>query len=127
MSGTERKTLERFRVSGNILKLTTRFDPRYQPRAGMEMMNIISSLSEESGNEEVVLDMLDAVSVPSVMLAYLEEARELTNRVGKKFKVRLKTSAYNRLQPLGVLRVFAPNQTPGDDSMELIAKDDAPP
>ncbi len=46
--------VERFQVSGNVLKITPRFDPRYQSRAGMELLNIVSSLAVESGNEEVV-------------------------------------------------------------------------
>lgn len=116
MQTPPRRTLERFRVSGNILKLTARFDPRYQPRAGMELISIISSLAREGEGQEVVLDMSDASSMPSMMLGFLKEAQEVTLKSGKKLKVRLKEDIYNRLLPLGVLGAFSPT----DGSLELV-------
>lgn len=117
MQQATRPSIERFQVSGNILKLTPRFDPRYQPRAGIELMNIISSLAEQAEGREVVLDMSDASSMPSMKLGFLQEAQDLTAKLGKKLKVRIKTETYNRLHPLGVLGGLSP----ADGSLELVA------
>ncbi len=118
----DRPSMERFKVSGNVLKLTPRFDPRYQSRAGMEFMNIVSSLAAESGNREVVLDISDANALPSMMIGMLCEARELTDRAGKKLKIRLKTATYNRLQSLGLADVFSspPREDGVPDDLELV-------
>ncbi len=104
MENDRRQSLERFKVDGNTLKLTTRFDPRYQPRARMELMTIISSLAEESEGGEVVLDLSDAASVPSMMLGFLHEAQEVTSKSGKRLKLKFKEETYNRLNTLGVLK-----------------------
>ncbi|MDR0361706.1 MAG: hypothetical protein LBJ46_03320 [Planctomycetota bacterium] len=120
-------SLERFKVFGNILKLTARFDPRYQPRVGMEMMNILSSLAEECSTPEVVLDMSDAASMPSMMIGFLHEAKELTNKAGKQLRIRIKTDTYNRLQPLGVWGDFSPTPKAGGDSGSLELVPAAPP
>ncbi len=120
--------MERFKVSGNVLKLTPRFDPRYQSRAGMEFMNIVSSLAAESGNREVVLDISDANALPSMMIGMLCEARELTDRAGKKLKIRLKTATYNHLQSLGLAGVFSspPREDGVPDDLELVPDAVAP-
>ncbi len=120
--------MERFKVSGNVLKLTPRFDPRYQSRAGMEFMNIVSSLAAESGNREVVLDISDANALPSMMIGMLCEARELTDRAGKKLKIRLKTATYNRLHSLGLAGVFSspPREDGVPDDLELVPDATAP-
>lgn len=117
MESSRKMTLERFKVSGNILKLTPRFDPRYQPRAGMELMSILSSLARESVTGEVILDMSDAASMPSMMFSFLQEAQEMTTKSGKRLKVRLKSETYDRLHPLGVLGALSPV----DGSLELVA------
>ncbi len=110
------QSMERFQVKGNVLKLTPRFDPRYQSRAGMELMNIVSSLAAESGDSEVVLDISDAASLPSMMIGMLCTARDLTGKAGKKLKIRLKTSTYSRLQSLGLAGMFSAPPAPGPDS-----------
>lgn len=117
-----RPSLERFKVSGNILKLTPRFDPRYQPRVGMEMMHILSSLAEECSTPEVVLDMSDAASMPSMMIGFLNEAKEMTTKAGKKLRIRIKAETYNRLEPLGVWGNFSPSKggAAGSGSLELV-------
>jgi anti-anti-sigma regulatory factor len=121
-------SMERFQVTGNVLKLTPRFDPRYQSRAGMEFMNIVSGLAADSGSREVVLDISDANALPSMMIGMLCEARELTDRVGKKLKIRLKTATYNRLQSLGLAGVFSsPPRADGvSDDLELVPDAAAP-
>lgn len=116
MENSRGLSLERFKVSGNILKLTPRFDPRYQPRAGMELMSILSSLASETDTGEVVLDMSDAASMPSMMLGFIQEAQEMATKSGKRLKVRLKTATYNRLEPLGVLT----NLSVENGSLELV-------
>lgn len=119
----EKASMERFQVFGNVLKLTPRFDPRYQSRSGMEFMNIVSSLAAESGNDEVVLDISDTTALPSMMIAMLGEARELTDKAGKKLKIRIKAATYNRLQSLGLAGVFSsPPRADGmPDDLELVA------
>jgi len=117
MESPQRNSLERFKVSGNILKLTTRFDPRYQPRASMELMSIISSLAMDGKGGEVILDMSDAAAMPSMMLGFLQEAQEVTLRSGKKLKVRIKSETYNRLNSLGVLGGLSA----ADGSLELVS------
>ncbi len=128
MAKEENSSMERFQVRGNVLKLTPRFDPRYQSRAGMEMMNIVSSLAAESDGSEVVLDISDASSLPSMMIGMLCTARDLTGKAGKRLKIRLKTATYNRLQALGLAGMFA--AAPGPDAatadLELVP-DLAPP
>lgn len=121
-------SMERFQVCGNVLKLTPRFDPRYQSRAGMELMNIVSSLAAESEGDEVVLDISDAISLPSMMIGMLCNARDLTDRAGKRLKIRLKTTTYNRLQTLGLAGMFsaAPNTNGASTDLELVA-DAIPP
>ena len=130
MAQDARQPLERFKVNGNVLKITPRFDPRYQSRAGMELMNIVSSLATEGDSSEVVLDISDAVSLPSMMLGIITEARDLTNKAGKKLKIRIKTATYNRMQSLGVGNVF-PQSTAaaveGSDEIELISDVNQPP
>lgn len=116
MSMSANTSLERFKVQGNILKLTTRFDPRYQPRAGMELMNIISSLAEESEGNEVVLDMSNTASMPSMMFGFLTEAQDVAIKSGKKLKVRLNTDMYHRLESLGVMGSFSES----DGSLEIV-------
>ena len=109
-------SIERFQVSGNILKLTPRFDPRYQPRAGMELMNIISSLAQQGEGGEVVVDVSDAGSMPSMMFGFLQEAKEVTARQGKKLKIRINPETYQRMYSLGVLGGLSP----ADGSLELV-------
>ena len=121
--------MERFQVNGNVLKLTPRFDPRYQSRAGMEMMSIVSSLAAGSGESEVVLDISDAEQLPSMMIGILCEARDITDKAGKKLKIRLKTATYNRLQSLGLAGVFsgAPSGGHGvSEDLELVPDASAP-
>ncbi len=121
-------SMERFQVIGNVLKLTPRFDPRYQSRAGMEFMYIVSSLAADSDSREVVLDISDANALPSMMIGMLCEARELTDKAGKKLKIRLKAATYNRLQSLGLADVFS-SPPRGDgflDDLELIPDATAP-
>lgn len=121
-------SMERFRVSGNVLKLTPRFDPRYQSRAGMEMMNIVSSLAAESAEPEVVLDISDADALPSMMIGMLCEARDLADKAGKRLKIRIKTATYNRLESLGLARVFSspPREDGVYEDLELVADATAP-
>lgn len=124
----EKTGLERFRVSGNVLKVTPRFDPRYQSRAGMEFMNIVSGLAAEGEGNEVVLDISDATALPSMMIGMLCEAREVTDKAGKKLKIRLKAATYNRLQSLGLAGVFSsPPRADGvPDDLELVPDAAAP-
>lgn len=119
MESTRTMSLERFKVSGNILKLTPRFDPRYQPRAGMELMSILTNLASEDGCDEVVLDMSESASMPSMMFGLLQEMQEITSKSGKRLKVRLKSETYDRLNPLGVLG----DLSTADGSIELIEKE----
>lgn len=120
---TEGKPLiERFRVVGNVLKLTRRFDPRYQSRAGSELMDIVSSLASEGEGNEVVLDISDAVALPSMMIGILYEAKDLTGKAGKKLKIRIKETTYNRLKTLGLGGYFSPPEGGGvHEDLELIA------
>ena len=123
MANQGKTPLERFQVHGNVLKITPRFDPRYQSRAGMELLNIVSSLAAESGNPEVVLDVSDATALPSMMIGMLCEARDLTDKAGKKLKIRLKAATYNRLQSLGLAGVFSsrPREDGVPEDLELVA------
>ena len=120
--------MERFQVTGNVLKLTPRFDPRYQSRSGLELMNIVSSLAAESGSQEVVLDISDTTALPSMMIGMLCEARELTDKAGKKLKIRLKAATYNRLQSLGLAGVFSspPRDDGVSEDLELVTDATAP-
>ena len=121
-------SMERFQVNGNVLKLTQRFDPRYQSRAGMELMNIVSSLANEGTEPEVVLDISDANAIPSMMIGMLCEARTLTDKAGKKLKIRIKTATYNRLQSLGLAGIFSssPREDGVSEDLELVADATAP-
>ncbi len=118
----EKTSMERFRVSGNVLKVTPRFDPRYQSRAGTEFMNIVSGLATGSEGKEVVLDISDANALPSMMIGMLCEARDLTDKAGKKLKIRLKAATYSRLQSLGLAGVFSspPRGDGVPDDLELV-------
>ncbi|MCC8190336.1 MAG: hypothetical protein LIP77_06810 [Planctomycetes bacterium] len=118
-----RVPMDRFQVTGNVLKVTPRFDPRYQSRASLEFMNIVSILATEGEGSEVVLDITDAAALPSMMIGMLCEARGLTDRAGKRLKIRLKTGTYNRLQALGLAGVFSsPPRADGvPDDVELVA------
>ncbi len=118
----DNSSMVRFKVSGNVLKLTPRFDPRYQSRAGMELMNIVSSLAADVPDQEVVLDISDAVSMPSMMVGMLCEAKSVTDKAGKKLKIRLKSSTYERLRTLGLAGVFAlsPREGEAADDLELV-------
>ncbi len=120
--------MERFRVQGNVLKLTPRFDPRYQSRAGSEMMNIVSSLATESREPEVVLDISDAAALPSMLIGMLCEARDLTDKAGKRLKIRLKSSTYSRLESLGLAKMFStPSRGDGDyEDLEMMPEASAP-
>lgn len=94
----------------------------------MELMNIVSSLAAESGSPEVVLDISDTKALPSMMIGMLCEARELTDKAGKKLKIRLKTTTYNRLQSLGLSGIFSsqPRADGMSDDLELIPDASAP-
>jgi anti-anti-sigma regulatory factor len=122
-TSNDRTKVERFQVCGNVLRITPRFDPRYQSRAGMELLNIVSGLAAESGETEVVLDISDATALPSMMIGMLIEARDLTDRAGKKLKIRLKTATYARLQSLGLADAFSssPRVDGVPEDVELIA------
>ena len=122
MAKDGKASMERFQVFGNVLKLTPRFDPRYQSRAGLELMNIVSSLAAESEGKEVVLDITDASAIPSMMIGMLTEARGLTDKAGKRLKIRIKTATYERLQSLGLAGVFssAPRENGVSDDLELV-------
>ncbi len=123
MASQGKTPVERFQVSGNVLKIMPRFDPRYQSRAGMELLNIVSSLAVENENPEVVLDISDATALPSMMIGMLCEARDLADRAGKKLKIRLKAATYGRLQSLGLAGVFT-SRPRGDgvpEDVELVA------
>ena len=128
MAKEGRPSMERFQVSGNVLKLTPRFDPRYQSRAGMELMNIVSSLAAESSEPEVVLDISDSIALPSMMIGMLCEARDLTDKAGKRLKIRIKAAAYQRLKALGLADVFcSPAKGEGMfEDLELVADATAP-
>ncbi len=128
MSKDAKAPMERFQVHENVLKLTPRFDPRYQSRAATEMMSIISSLASESEGAEVVLDISDATALPSMMIGMLCEARTLTDKAGKKLKIRLKAATYNRLQSLGLAGVFSspPREDGVHDDLELVPDAVAP-
>lgn len=129
MAKDGKASMERFQVYGNVLKLTPRFDPRYQSRAGLELMNIVSSLAAESGEPEVVLDITDASALPSMMIGMLCEARGLTDKAGKRLKIRIKSATYQRLQDLGLAGVFSspPREDGGvSDDLELVP-DAVPP
>ena len=128
MSTDAKASTERFQVHENVLKLTPRFDPRYQSRAATEMMNIISSLAAEGEGPEVVLDISDATALPSMMIGMLCEAKTLTDKAGKKLKIRLKATTYNRLQSLGLAGVFSspPRDDGLRDDLELVADAAAP-
>ncbi len=123
MPGSGKAQMERFQVSGNVLKITPRFDPRYQTRAGLELLNIVSGLAAEEGNGEVVLDVSDATALPSMMIGMLCEARDLTDRAGKKLKIRLKAATYCRLQSLGLADAFSsrPREDGVPEDLELVA------
>lgn len=128
MANNGKPSMERFQVQGNVLKLTPRFDPRYQSRAGLELMNIVTSLAAESEGAEVVLDISDANAFPSMMIGILCEARELTDKAGKKLKIRLKEATYNRLQKLGLADSLSspPSANGLSEDLELVA-DSTPP
>lgn len=117
----------RFLVNGNVLKLTRRFDPRYQSRSGMELINIVSSLAAERQDSEVVLDISDASAIPSMMIGIIFEAREMTDKAGKKLRIRLKKSTFDRFRDLGLDSVFTPAQNAGDsESMDVVAEQPPP-
>lgn len=119
--------MERFQVKGNVLKITQRFDPRYQSRAGNELMNIVSSLAAESEGSEVVLDISDAMALPSMMIGILYEAKDLTGKAGKRLKIRLKKDTYDRLRSLGLGGVISSSDVDGDpDGLELVADSASP-
>ena len=123
MSEERKVVMERFLVSGNVLKLTPRFDPRYQSRVGMELMNIVSGLALEKENAEVVLDISDAEALPSMMIGILYEASDLTGKAGKKLRIRLKQTTYDRLQSLGLGSVFTPAGTDAESGgVEILAE-----
>ncbi|MCC8167652.1 MAG: hypothetical protein LIQ31_16315 [Planctomycetes bacterium] len=121
----DHSSMTRFEVHGNVLKLTPRFDPRYQSRAGTELMNIVTSLAADSTSPEVVLDISDAQAVPSMMIGMLCEARDVTDKAGKKLKIRLKTATYHRLQSLGLANVFSTPPADGSVSEDLELVSDA--
>lgn len=122
MAGYSEIPLDRFRVQGNRLELTERFDPRYQPRAGAEMMDILASLAQECSDEEVVIDLSRAASMPSMMLGFLQEAKAMANQAGKRLKVRIKSDTYRRLDKLGVMSGFAPvGDAESSESLDLMA------
>ncbi|MCC8179753.1 MAG: hypothetical protein LIP23_02410 [Planctomycetes bacterium] len=122
MSVQPEESKERFQVKGNVLKVTPKFDPRYQSRAGVELINIVSSLAAESQEGEVVLDISEADALPSMMLGILTEARDRTGRAGKKLKIRLKKTTFDRLRNLGLGGVFSQNAVSetGADDLELV-------
>ncbi len=123
MSNSGKTQIERFQVNGNVLKITPRFDPRYQSRAGMELLNIVSGIAAESADPEVVLDISDATALPSMMVGMLCEARDRTGKAGKKLKIRLKAATYTRLQSLGLAGAFS-SRPRGDgvpEDLELVA------
>ena len=94
----------------------------------MELMNIVSSLAQESDSKEVVLDISDASALPSMMLGMLCEARDLTDKAGKRLKIRIKTATYERLKSLGLSSLFS-SPTEGDgtyDDVELVPDAAAP-
>lgn len=128
MANNGKPSMERFQVHGNVLKLTPRFDPRYQSRAGLELMNIVTSLAAESEGPEVVLDISDANAFPSMMIGILCEARELTDKAGKKLTIRLKEATYNRLQQMGLAESFSsPPRADGlPEGLELVADSPSP-
>lgn len=128
MSSQETSVIERFQVQGNVLKVTPRFDPRFQSRAIMELINIVSSLAEEEKGPEVVLDISAAASIPSMMFGMFCSARDLADKAGKRLKIRFKRDTYRRLQELGLGGIFTPPVNADSEYVELeMAADAVPP
>ena len=82
----------------------------------MELMNIIASLAQQGESSEVVVDVSDAGAMPSMMFGFLQEAKEMTERQGKKLKVRIDPKTYERMNILGVLNGLSPT----DGTLELV-------
>lgn len=117
---------ERFRVEGNTVQVTPRFDPRYQPHAELELLRILCGLSDELPDSDVVLDLRESAAIPSMMLGCLNEAHDQIKKVGKRLRVRLKTDAYRRLEALGVWGRFHPTEhaSQSGDVLEITATTD---
>lgn len=126
MANAGKSSMERFQVTGNVLKITPRFDPRYQARAGTELMNIVSSLATEGQDPDVVLDISDAQALPSMMLGILVEAKDLAGKAGKNLKVRLTKDTYDRLSGLGLGGMFAAGADGAPEGLEILMDSSSP-
>ena len=117
---------ERFRVSGRVLRVTPRFDPRFQPRAMVELLQIVEDLALDAGGGEVMLDLGDCVPLPSLMAGFIGEAVLVATRSGATLRVRMRAECYRRLRTLGLMGMFPEAgeavRADGVDCVDLTAK-----
>ena len=97
---------ERFHVSGRVLRVTPRFDPRFQPRAMVELLQIIEDLSLDAAGGEVTLDLGESVPLPSLMAGFIGEAVLVATRSRATLRVRMRAECYWRLRTLGLMGMF---------------------
>ena len=97
---------ERFRVDGRTLRVTSRFDPRFQPRAMVELLQIVEDLALDANGGEVMVDLGECVPLPSLMVGFLGEAVLVATRAGAVLRVRMRAECHRRLRTLGLMGIF---------------------
>ena len=119
---------ERFRVEDATLKVTRRFDPRYQPRAETELLRILQGLIDDTDSREIVLDLSDCLALPSMMVACIHQAERNVAAAGRELRVRMRADHYRRYGRYRLLDQFdAENAAPVDGVEHLDLKSRKPP
>lgn len=114
---------ERFRVEGAVLKVTRHFDPRYQPRAEVELLRILQGLLDDTDAREIVLDLTDCVALPSMMVGCIHQAEHNVAAADRKLRIRMRADHYRHYDRFGLLNSFDADQpvmSPGADGVECL-------
>ncbi len=107
--------IERFRIEGNRLIVTSRFDPRYQREAEGELLHTLDGLFEERTDGRVVLDLHDRNDLPSMLIGLIMEAHRRATSAGRSLILVVRPDHLKSLHFVGLQRVFDETASKTDD------------
>ncbi len=120
MSGLEPHK-ERFKVDGNKLIITSRFDPRYQHGAESELLSTLQGMLEESRGNSVVLDLHLRQSLPSMLFGIIAASHQRVSEAGGILVLRIRPEHQKSVDLTGMRRIFQDGQRRTDpDGIEYI-------
>lgn len=117
---------ERFRVDGNMLVVTSSFDPRCQRGAEGELLQTLQAMIEDGNVESVVLDLHRRDSLPSMLVGVIVESHRRVEAKGASMVLRVRPEHLRSLDWAGMHRLFKETgrrkSESGDEYVEFVSK-----